>query len=113
GLVARVHGGALPVREHASASGVLPGGPGARDWTATVTGLIHPGMAVGISAGPAALRVARLVAVIGGLTVVTPAPAVADAAEGCGTVVVVGGVRTRGGSHAGPLAVRTLRRLNL
>jgi DeoR/GlpR family transcriptional regulator of sugar metabolism len=107
GLLRRVHGGAMPAGP-ASADAVGTG----LAWAAA---LVEPGMAVGISGGRRAMCLAGLLGDIAGLTVVTPVLAVARAVRGeRGTeVVLVGGVRTPSGSHAGPVTERTLRALNL
>ncbi|MEV4509440.1 DeoR family transcriptional regulator [Dactylosporangium sp. NPDC049525] len=76
--------------------------------------LVTPGMAIGVSGGAAAIGLAGLLDDVRGLTVVTPVPAVAAAVVNRATVVVlVGGVRTPSGSHAGPLTQATLAQLNL
>ncbi len=121
GMLARVHGGALAIQPPAPALVEQPAVsaeqllvPRAHGLPEAAAAMVVPGMAVGISAGPTAVRLASLLRQVAGLTVVTPAPAVADALRGNGTVVVVvGGVRTPGGSHAGPVAIGTLLRLNL
>src|SRR5882672_10743363 len=86
GLVARVRGGALEV---GTAGGVA--GPPA---LAEAAALVRPGTAVGISAGTAAIAVARQLLAVAGLTVVTPSPACAQVFAGSAahTVVIVGGV---------------------
>ncbi|WP_327008298.1 hypothetical protein OHA72_14195 [Dactylosporangium sp. NBC_01737] len=76
--------------------------------------MVTPGMAIGVSGGAAAIGLAGLLDDVRGLTVVTPVPAVAAAVVNRATVVVlVGGVRTPSGSHAGPLTRATLAQLNL
>jgi DeoR/GlpR family transcriptional regulator of sugar metabolism len=105
GLVRRVHGGALVAE---------PSLVDATPMVVAAGALVEPGFAVGISGGPLAVRLAALLGDVPGLTVVTPMPAVAAAVRGPDTIVVlVGGVRTPSGSHAGPLADLTLRALNL
>jgi DeoR/GlpR family transcriptional regulator of sugar metabolism len=81
---------------------------------AEAAALVTPGMAVGIAGGWAAVRLAELLDDVADLIVVTPVVAVATAIRNRATVVVlVGGVRTPSGSHAGPLAQATLAGLNL
>jgi DeoR/GlpR family transcriptional regulator of sugar metabolism len=81
---------------------------------AEAAALVTPGMAVGIAGGWAAVRLAELLDDVADLIVVTPVVAVATAIRNRATVVVlVGGVRTPSGSHAGPLAQATLTGLNL
>ncbi|GAB3863421.1 DeoR family transcriptional regulator [Dactylosporangium cerinum] len=81
---------------------------------AEAAALVTPGMAVGVSGGSAAVRLAELLDDVADLTVVTPVVAIAAAVRNRATVVVlVGGVRTPSGSHAGPLAQATLAQLNL
>jgi DeoR/GlpR family transcriptional regulator of sugar metabolism len=141
GLVRRVHGGALavqapvrppvrpgsaparpdPVRAAAQTVVAVAGAPDGDLYVARrvmtveeAAGAVVPGSAVGISGGWAAARLAGLLDGVPGLTIVTPVPAVAAAVRDQATVVVlVGGVRTPSGSHAGPLAEATLALLNL
>nr|BFE56900.1 DeoR/GlpR family DNA-binding transcription regulator [Dactylosporangium thailandense] len=100
GLVRRVHGGAVPLVADAAPEDVR-----------AAAALVEPGMAIGISGrrlGP------RLAALVDGVTLVTPMLAVARAVRGESvTLLLVGGVRTPSGSHAGPLAEQTLRSLHL
>ncbi|WP_433076033.1 DeoR family transcriptional regulator [Dactylosporangium sp. CA-052675] len=100
GLVRRVHGGAVPLAADAPPQDVR-----------AAAALVEPGMAIGISGrrrGP------RLAALVDGVTLVTPMLAVARAVRGESvTLLLVGGVRTPSGSHAGPLAEQTLRGLHL
>jgi len=135
GLVRRVHGGALAV---ATRTPVPPGRPAPRAERPApgpavpavpegdlyvarrvvpveeAAAAVVPGSAIGISGGWAAARLAGLLDGVRGLTIVTPVPAVAAAVRNQATVVVlIGGVRTPSGSHAGPLAEATLARLNL
>ncbi|MEV0127341.1 DeoR family transcriptional regulator [Dactylosporangium sp. NPDC050688] len=133
GLVRRVHGGAVVLAAPARPERVvarLPAGAGAvplpqgqpehlyvarRVVSAQeAAALVTPGTAIGLSGGRAAVELAGLLDDVPGLTVVTPVPAVAAAVRNRATVVVlVGGVRTPSGSHAGPLTHATLDRLNL
>lgn len=140
GLVRRVHGGAVAVRASVRSPvrtemGAVPPHP-VRTASRPVApeavpdgdlyvarrvmpveeaaAAVVPGSAVGICGGWAAGRLAGLLDDVPGLTIVTPVPAVAAAVRNRATVVVlVGGVRTPSGSHAGPLAQATLAQLNL
>ncbi|GAA3201729.1 DeoR family transcriptional regulator [Dactylosporangium siamense] len=137
GLVQRVHGGAVVVRARAErgpvrmrtavthapvpAAGGAAAPPAGEVFVARpvlapeeAAALVMPGMAVGIAGGWAAVRLAELIDGVADLTVVTPVVAVAAAIRNPATVVVlVGGVRTPSGSHAGPLTQATLAALNL
>ncbi|MFI5910355.1 DeoR family transcriptional regulator [Dactylosporangium sp. NPDC051541] len=96
GLLQRVHGGAVPLDD------------GRVDAPAA---LVEPGMAIGIAGRRLGPRLAARVSDVPGLTVVTPMLVVARAVRG--EVLIVGGVRTPSGSHAGPVAELTLRSLHL
>jgi len=124
GLVNRVHGGALPVEK----STAVPTGQAPRvrrpqrlhryrlaGLAPVAVSLVAPGTAVGLSAGPLTTAIARLLRDVPELTVVTPSLDAAGCLRDCpGTeVILVGGVRTTGGGHVGPLAVATLRQVNL
>jgi DeoR/GlpR family transcriptional regulator of sugar metabolism len=111
GLLHRVRGGAMPISYDQPARLVHRPAP---DELLEALELVQPGMAVGISGGPKAVRLAELLDGVAGLTVVTPMPVVAAAVRNeHTTVVLIGGVRTPGGSHAGPQTERTLQALNL
>ncbi|WP_433040944.1 DeoR family transcriptional regulator [Dactylosporangium sp. CS-033363] len=111
GLLRRVHGGAMPVTPDRPA---VPAPRPAPDDLREAVQLVQPGMVVGISGGPKAVRLAELLDDVPGLTVVTPMPVVAAAVHNPHTLVIlIGGVRTPGGSHAGPPAERALQALNL
>ncbi|WP_426503987.1 DeoR/GlpR family DNA-binding transcription regulator [Dactylosporangium sp. McL0621] len=107
GLLRRVHGGAVPLTP------VPVPDPALGDVRAAAA-LVEPGMAIGISGRRLGPRLAALVAGVPALTLVTPMLAVARAVRGdTVTLLLVGGVRTPTGSHAGPLAEQTLRGLHL
>ncbi|MEV0564924.1 DeoR family transcriptional regulator [Dactylosporangium sp. NPDC049742] len=111
GLLHRVRGGAMPIGEEQPAR---PAHRPAPDEVQEALGLVQPGMAVGISGGPKAVRLTELLDDVAGLTVVTPMPIVAAAVRNeRTTVLLIGGIRTPGGSHAGPQTERTLQALNL
>jgi DeoR/GlpR family transcriptional regulator of sugar metabolism len=77
--------------------------------------LVGPGAAVGLSTGAVATEIAALLRTVPAVTVVTPSLAVAAQLPSTEeqVVVVVGGVRTAAGGHAGRLAVDTIRQVNL
>ncbi|WP_432825148.1 DeoR family transcriptional regulator [Dactylosporangium sp. CA-092794] len=112
GLLRRVHGGAVPLAAALPPAATLPAPAGAGVRAAAA--LVEPGMAIGVSGRRLAPRLAALVAGVPGLTLVTPTLAVARAVPaGRPTLLLIGGVRTPTGSHAGPVAERTLRGLHL
>jgi DeoR/GlpR family transcriptional regulator of sugar metabolism len=107
GLVRRVHGGAVPL---AAAPAADPSGGDVQ----AAAALVEPGMAIGISGRRLGPRLAQLVADVPALTLVTPMLSVARAVRGESvTLLMIGGVRTPSGSHAGPLAEQTLAGLHL
>ncbi|HTJ36225.1 MAG TPA: DeoR family transcriptional regulator [Dactylosporangium sp.] len=108
GLLRRVHGGAVPLAP------APPPPPGALDDVEAAAALVEPGMAIGVSGRRRGARLAAMVADVPGLTLVTPMLAVARAVRNdLTTVLLVGGVRTPSGSHAGPLAEQALQGLHL
>ena len=110
GLLRRVHGGAVPL-----SSVGLPAPPApVCDSVTAAASLVEPGMAIGVSGRRRAADLAVLVADVPSLTLVTPMLAVARAVRNeTTTVVLIGGVRTPTGSHAGPLAEQALLGLHL
>ena len=80
-------------------------------------GLVEPGMAVGVSAGTTTFALARRLADIPGLTVVTNSIRVADVLDQSGgadqTPILTGGVRTPSDALVGPFAVAALRTLHV
>ncbi len=77
--------------------------------------LITPGTAVALSAGTTTWGLARFVATIPGLTVVTNSTTVADTistGEVKQTVILTGGVRTPSAALVGPVADATIRSLH-
>ncbi|MFG2044218.1 DeoR/GlpR family DNA-binding transcription regulator [Dactylosporangium sp. NPDC048998] len=112
GLLRRVHGGAVPL---AAVPPVLPDASAASGGDVqAAAALVEPGMAIGVSGRRLGVRLAALVGDVPGLTLVTPMLAVARAVRNASaTVLLVGGVRTPSGSHAGPLAEQTLQGLHL
>lgn len=78
---------------------------------------VEPGIAIGISAGTTTHAIARLLADVARLTVVTNSPPVADVLHETGradqTIVLTGGVRTPSDALVGPFAVSALRSVHL
>jgi DeoR/GlpR family transcriptional regulator of sugar metabolism len=93
---------------------------------AAAAGLVVPGSAVGLSAGTTTWTLARHLATVPGLTVVTNSTRVADVllsaahtsrstgtAIGPANVILTGGVRTPSDALVGPIAVAALQSLHL
>ncbi len=123
GLLERVHGGALAVGSERSSEE-----PSFSDKSLlqraekqaiarAAAARVEPGSAVGISAGTTAYELARAVADVPGLTVVTNSVPVAQLLHDTGasgqTVVLTGGVRTPSDALVGPVAVASLRSLHV
>lgn len=119
GVVERVRGG-VRVRGALRAVAAPATSPERRAIAEAAAALVQPGMAVGISGGPAALALARELVQVPELTVVTNALAVSDLfspaeradAPYTQTVVLTGGVRTPSDALVGPVAVRALEHLH-
>ena len=122
GLIVKVHGGATAVSERS----IDEPGFEAKQVRAqaekdaishAAAALVHPGCAVGISAGTTTWTLAHLVRDIPGLTVVTNSMRVADVMLSSGrndqTVVLTGGIRTPSDALVGPVAVAALRTLHV
>ncbi len=87
--------------------------------------LVHPGMAVGVSAGTTTWTLAHLLRDVPALTIVTNSMRIADVFLGWQsqgqapgrapgqTVVLTGGIRTPSDALVGPVAVHALRSLHL
>ncbi|MGD9987005.1 DeoR/GlpR family DNA-binding transcription regulator [Pseudonocardia sp.] len=79
--------------------------------------LVEPGSAIGLSAGTTTWALARLLGDVPGLTIVTNSMAVADVFRAAPrpdlTVILTGGIRTPSEALVGPVAVASLRSLNL
>jgi DeoR/GlpR family transcriptional regulator of sugar metabolism len=79
--------------------------------------LVQPGMAIALSAGTTTHAVARALADVDGLTVVTNSVPVADVLYRLGrpdqTIIVTGGVRTPSDALVGPFAVAALRTIHV
>jgi DeoR/GlpR family transcriptional regulator of sugar metabolism len=122
GLVDKVHGGAtVPGRNSTDEPGF--DAKLARERTeknaiaAMATSLVRPGFAVGLSAGTTTWTLAHQLLEVAGITVVTNSVQIASVfyqnPRADQTVVLTGGVRTPSDSLVGPVAVATLRSLNL
>jgi DeoR/GlpR family transcriptional regulator of sugar metabolism len=130
GVLAKVHGGAVPVVEASThepgfeAKSVLE--PSAKDEIArAAAALVAPGSAVALSGGTTTYALARHLVDVPELTVVTNSVRVADvfhearpagsggeARSGAPTVVLTGGVRTPSDALVGPVADRAIRSLH-
>ncbi len=120
GAVQKVHGGAV-LRSHvteepgfeAKSSLAQPAKQAIAERAAT---LIVAGTAIALSAGTTTWTLARHVATVPGLTVVTNSTAVADtigsADASMQTVILTGGVRTPSAALVGPVADATIRSLH-
>lgn len=130
GVVAKVHGGAVPVVE---ASSHEPGFEaksalelGAKEEIArTAAAMVQPGTAIALSGGTTTYALARHLLDVPDLTVVTNSVRVADvfyeaqysgsggeARPGAATVVLTGGVRTPSDALVGPVADQAIRSLH-
>ncbi|MEU8761343.1 DeoR/GlpR family DNA-binding transcription regulator [Streptomyces sp. NPDC048659] len=130
GVVAKVHGGAVPV---ADASSHEPGFEaksalelGAKEEIArAAAAMVRPGTAIALSGGTTTYALARQLLDVPDLTVVTNSVRVADvfheaqqagaggeARPGAATVVLTGGVRTPSDALVGPVADQAIRSLH-
>ncbi|HEY0804649.1 MAG TPA: DeoR/GlpR family DNA-binding transcription regulator [Pseudonocardiaceae bacterium] len=122
GLVEKVYGGATSIAGRsvdepgfeAKSVRQLPEKEAVAQQAAT---LVRPGTAIGLSAGTTTWTMARFLADVPDLTVVTNSIRVADVLRQSGrtdrTVVLTGGVRTPSDALVGPVAVQALRTLHL
>lgn len=121
GLLARVHGGVLPVdtppAEPAFAAKRVRQAAEKSAIARAATALVAPGSAVGISAGTTTAALAQELTQLKNLTVVTNSVAVSDvlhrAENTTRTVILTGGIRTRSDALVGPAATAVLAGLNL
>lgn len=125
GLAEKVHGGAtLPGTRTAKEPGfdtkAALGQPEKTAIAQAAISLVRPGMAIGLSGGSTTAVFARALAQLQGVTVVTNSLPVAEtlhrSASQAGdstSVVLTGGQRTPSDALVGPVAVRSLRSLNL
>lgn len=123
GLVERVHGGALAVDGERSSD--EPGFSAKsllqrvqkQAIARTAAARVEPGSTIGISAGTTTFELARLLADVPRLTVVTNSMPVAQLLHESGapgqTVVLTGGIRTPSDALVGPVAVSSLRSLHV
>ncbi|MBD0690544.1 DeoR/GlpR family DNA-binding transcription regulator [Streptomyces sp. CBMA123] len=125
GLLDKVHGGAVPAGAPSSQE---PGFEAKSSWQPSAkeaiaraaAELVRPGMAVGLGAGTTTHAVARELASVDGLTVVTNSLRIAEVFEqagpgaGAGTTVLrTGGIRTPSDALVGPLADQAIRSLHV
>jgi DeoR/GlpR family transcriptional regulator of sugar metabolism len=121
GLLARVHGGVVPVDTAADEPAFATKQIRQADEKAAIAraaaALVPPGCAVGISAGTTTAALAQELTDVGGLTVVTNSVAVSDILHQADnedqTVILTGGIRTRSDALVGPAATAVLSGLNL
>jgi DeoR/GlpR family transcriptional regulator of sugar metabolism len=121
GLVEKVHGGATAAGEPSTYE------PGfeAKSFreraekdaiAACAAAMVHPGNAIGVTAGTTTWTLARCLGDVPGLTVVTNSIQVAQVFHqhdrGDQTVVLTGGLRTPSDALVGPVAVGSIRSLN-
>jgi DeoR/GlpR family transcriptional regulator of sugar metabolism len=121
GLLARVHGGVLPVDtqvdEPAFASKRVRQAAEKAAIGRAAAALVTPGSAVGISAGTTTAALAQELTQVNNLTVVTNSVAVSDVLHrgenATHTVLLTGGIRTRSDALVGPAAAAVLAGINL
>ena len=126
GLATKVHGGvvraARPDAEAAAASAIAlasEAGSSQDVIAAAAAGTVRPGAAIGLSGGAMIHALARHLAAVPGLTVVTNSLRTADIlgrqapADRRGTVILIGGCRTGADLLAGPLAAVALGTIRL
>ncbi|MGH2512001.1 MAG: DeoR/GlpR family DNA-binding transcription regulator, partial [Candidatus Limnocylindrales bacterium] len=122
GLIEKVHGGATTLAGSAlfepgfAAKSALQQAEKAAIAEAAA-GLIEPGTAIAISAGTTTHALARRLAEVAGLTVVTNSIPVADVlhdgARADQTIILTGGVRTPSDALVGPFALTALRSVHV
>jgi DeoR/GlpR family transcriptional regulator of sugar metabolism len=122
GLARKVHGGAVLAGQVAFEPGFAAKSqlaqPAKQAIAEYAAGLIQPGAAVALSAGTTTWAMARYVAAIAGLTVVTNSTTVADAITALDTgnqvtVILTGGVRTPSAALVGPVADRAIASMHV
>jgi DeoR/GlpR family transcriptional regulator of sugar metabolism len=122
GVARKVHGGAVLARRVSFEPGFAAKShlaqPAKQAIAERAAQLIQPGAAIGLSAGTTTWSMARYVASIPGLTVVTNSTTVADvitSLDGSNqvTVILTGGVRTPSAALVGPVADRTLASMHV
>ncbi|RIJ78055.1 DeoR/GlpR transcriptional regulator [Nakamurella silvestris] len=122
GLIAKVHGGATAI-DTASALELDFEEKIARETAekqaiaVRAAELVHPGMAVALTAGTTTWTLATHLAEIANLTIVTNSLKVAEVMHAGGrddlTLVLTGGIRTPSDGLVGPVAVQAIRSLNV
>lgn len=122
GVARKVHGGAVLAGQVAFEPGFAaksqlaqPAKQAIADHAAS---LIRPGAAIALSAGTTTWAMARQVATIAGVTVVTNSTTVADVITSADTVnqvtvILTGGVRTPSAALVGPVADHTISRMHV
>jgi DeoR/GlpR family transcriptional regulator of sugar metabolism len=122
GLITKVHGGAVAPDQHSSYEpGFAAKSVHNTDEKAAIArraaALVHPGAAIGLTAGTTTFRLAAELESIADLTVVTNSIRVAEAltqmARPDRTVILSGGVRTPSDALVGPVALQALTSLHL
>jgi DeoR/GlpR family transcriptional regulator of sugar metabolism len=122
GVARKVHGGAVLAGQVAFEPGFAAKSqlaqPAKQAIAEHAAGLIQPGAAIALSAGTTTWAMARSVALIAGLTVVTNSTTVADVVTGLDTanqvtVILTGGVRTPSAALVGPVADRTIASMHV
>jgi len=122
GLIEKVHGGAtaLPgsaLFEPGFAAKSSLQEPEKEAIADAAVRLVTPGTAIGISAGTTTYALARRLADVPALTIVTNSVPVADVLHRAGrsdqTIILTGGVRTPSDALVGPFAVAALRTMHL
>ena len=122
GVARKVHGGAVLAGQVAFEPGFAAKSqlalPAKQAIAERAAAMIRPGAAIGLSAGTTTWAMARAVATIPGLTVVTNSTAVADVIAGLDaanqvTVILTGGVRTPSAALVGPVADRTIASMHV
>lgn len=122
GFVAKVHGGATAVRPHTTDEpGFLAKSTRheheKEEIAAGAAKLVLPGTAIALSAGTTTWTLAQRLVEIPDLTVVTNSIPVTEVFARSPladrTVIMTGGIRTRSDALVGPLAVATLRAVNV
>lgn len=122
GVARKVHGGAVLAGQVAfepgfAAKSLLAQGV-KQAIAARAATMVRPGAAIALSAGTTTWAMARHIAAIPGLTVVTNSTTVADAiteldSSNLVTVILTGGVRTPSAALVGPIADRTIASMHV
>jgi DeoR/GlpR family transcriptional regulator of sugar metabolism len=122
GVARKVHGGAVLAGQVAFEPGFAAKSqlaqPAKQAIADRAVSLISPGAAIALSAGTTTWAMARRVAAIPGLTVVTNSTTVADVITSVDsanqvTVILTGGVRTPSAALVGPVADRTIASMHV